>query len=87
MEKEAPMKEAKARMDHMRMRKAKGGWVVTHHMAPHETESMGKPHVFAKNEGDKLLAHVARQMGIPGAAEEEGEPEHKNMKESVAVEE
>lgn len=85
--KEEPVKEAKMRMDHMRLRKARGGVIVTHHMSPHESESMGKAHVFGKNEGDKLLAHVARQMGIPGAAEEEGEPEHKNMKAAVTVEE
>lgn len=86
MKAEVERKEPKLKMHHMRVTPAKGGVIVTHHASMHDSEPMGKPMVFGKHEGDKLAAHLLRKAGIPGAAEEEGETEHKELAEPVEVE-
>ena len=73
------------KMHHMRVTPAKGGVIVSEHAGEHEPP-MAKPRVFGKHEGDKLAAHLLKRAGIPGAAEEEGEAEHKDMDEPVEVE-
>ena len=72
VEAKAEKKRARKHLDHIRISKAKnGGHVIEHH---HDSmEHPPETHVFGPDEGDKLLAHVAKHMGIPGAAEEEGE--------------
>lgn len=80
-------KEPKVKMHHIRVMPAKGGVIVTHHAHMHDHEGMGKPMVFGKDEGDKLAAHLLRKAGVPGAAEEVGEAEHKEMAAPVEVEE
>ena len=45
-----------------------GGHIAEHHFENYEHEP--EPHVFGKDEGHKLLAHVAKHMGI-----EHGEPD------------
>ena len=82
----AERKPDKAKMHHMRVTPAKGGVIVTHHSNAYG-DPMGKPIVFGKHEGDKLAAHLLRKAGIPGASEEVGEDEHKEMAHSVTVEE
>lgn len=87
VERAAPKERKK--LDHIRVKKAKGGGhMVEHHFASQRNSySEPEPHVFGKDEGDKLLAHVGKVMGIPGAASEAGEEEHKNMGHEVEVEE
>lgn len=80
-------REPKMKMHHMRVTPAKGGVIVTHHSHAHDMEGMGKPMVFGKDEGDELAAHLLKKAGIPGASEEVGESEHKEMAEPVTVEE
>jgi hypothetical protein len=62
-----------------------GGHIVEHHFenngpAYHDPEQF----VFGSGEGDKVLAHIAKHMGIPGAKEEIGEKEHKGKPKMVA---
>ena len=88
---EAPMKHPskpkapKKELDHLRIHKADGdgGHIVEHHHTAFEHPP--ERHVFGPHEGDKLLAHVAQHMGIPGWEEEEGEEEHKEIGHKVAV--
>jgi hypothetical protein len=68
------------KLHHIELMKGKsGGVIASHHYAeePQMTEHKPEHHVFGPEDGDKLLAHVARHMGIPGAEEEEGEAVHK----------
>jgi hypothetical protein len=51
---------------------ANGGFVATHRFADDGGPGYKPPqtHVFAKDEGVKLLAHIAKHMGIPASAVE-----------------
>ena len=52
------------------------GHTVEHHFT---SEGMGyhppEVHAFGKDEGDQMLAHVGKTMGVPAAGEAEGETE------------
>lgn len=60
-----------------------GGHTVTHHFKPREKASKGlsyeydhpapETHVFGKNEGHQMLAHVARNLDIPADQDNDGE--------------
>ena len=67
---------AKAKMESVTLKKAKGGWSIEHNFDNSGGPGYRKPeqHVFAK--GSEFLAHVAKVMGVPGASEEKGEKEH-----------
>jgi hypothetical protein len=81
------MKAPKQKMHHIRVMPAKGGVVVSEHASPHDSEPMSKPRVFGMDEGDELAEHLLKRAGVPGAAEERGEEEHKHLKEPVEMEE
>lgn len=77
---------AKKKIDHLRIHRAdNGGHLIEHHF-----ESSSGPyqepeqHVFAKDEGEKLMAHVAHHMGVEpseSAKEEAGESAAKEKRE------
>ena len=73
-------------MHHIRVTPHKGMISVTKHAFPSDHKGMGNGKHFGVEEGDKALAHIARLVGIPGAAEEAGEPEHKKLISPVEVE-
>ena len=50
-----------------------GGHIVEHHFESGERYHEPEMHVFAKKEGKKMIAHIAKHMGV----EHESEPEAK----------
>lgn len=63
------------KLDHLQVHEAEnGGHLVEHHFQ-HDGGQYHEPeqHVFAKGEGHKMLAHVAKHMGIKSEAKAEGE--------------
>lgn len=54
-----------------------GGHMVTHHFHSGEDGYQEpKKHVFGKQDGGEMLAHIGEALGIPNSKEEAGEPEH-----------
>ena len=49
-----------------------GGHIVEHHFESGERYHEPEMHVFAKKEGKKMIAHIAKHMGVA-----DGEPEEK----------
>ena len=71
------IKKQKKELDHLRIMKAdNGGHIVEHHFNNSGMGPMVEPerHVFGKEDGGKLLDHVAHHMGVIDT-EEEGESE------------
>ena len=70
-------KEGKAKLHHIRIHPHKGGHLVTHHNESeygHE-EKPSASHVFAKEDGHALLAHIAKHAKIEAPTEaDENEP-------------
>lgn len=62
-------------LDHITVHRAEGGHVVTHHYAlDGPIVHRPKEHVFGDNEGEELLLHVAKHMGVqPKEEATEGE--------------
>lgn len=65
------------RLDHLRVSMGEGGGhVVEHHYAEDGMQyHKPKTHVFGKDEGSDLMAHIGKHMGVQSepAEEEEGE--------------
>ena len=75
----------KADLDSISIQRAKNGFTVRHNYKAKPTYTKGvgggfstqynapEEHVFAQDEGHKLIAHVARTLGLPQAKEEQAE--------------
>ena len=65
----------KRKLSHLEVRKAKnGGHIVRHHFANFEHEP--EEHTFGADEGEAMIAHVSKHMGVKAEAKEEAaEPE------------
>lgn len=71
-------------LDHLRVKRGiNGGHIVEHHFAPEPYQTEHKPeiHPFGKEEGDKMLAHVAKHAGVEGY--ESGEAAHEETAEAA----
>lgn len=64
---------------------ANGGHIVTHH---YQSEGMDyhKPqtHLFSKEEGSEMLAHVAKHLGVKAEATQEEHAEPENDQEAAS---
>lgn len=66
-------REPKKEFHHLEITEAdNGGHIVSHHTNYHEEIAQ---HVFSPEEGDKMLAHVAKHMGVQADASAKPEAE------------
>jgi hypothetical protein len=63
-------KEVKKELRHIELRKSANGGVIAEHVH-NMYDGLNKPHTFAAGEGEKLMAHLSKHLGInfPGRAE------------------
>jgi hypothetical protein len=63
----APKRKGKPKLSHLEVRHAEnGGHIVRHHFEHGPLFDYHEPteHVFGKRDGEKMLAHVGKHMGV-----------------------
>jgi hypothetical protein len=88
IEVKAPEKRSYRQLEQIHIKKVKGpngGHLVMHHFAPSET-AYHKPqeHMFGKDEGSDLMAHLAKHLGVKGEASGEEKAEPENQEEAAS---
>lgn len=74
MEKAEP--RGRKKLHHMEIHPAKnGGHMVMHHFASGSGYQEPQTHVFGPEQGEEMMAHVAKHAKVKMDAEEKGEPE------------